>query len=374
MGRRRFELDTRVLSVFFFVAIPFVAFGSFVVVNLARGVLQDAMGMSLEQQAVEHRMLLEHRMDDAVTQLHLLALDPQVRATVAGFKPAAADEKARLELATQTELAGRLREIVAAGAGPKLLQLVDAQGRLVASSGKVGHAENADDAWFRFLAGREYLQPQPYVGDFHRLAGNWGAVLELAYPIVAPADNRWLGGIRALLDVQDLYAAIAPLSAGSSGETYVFWETPRAYLVRASDGIILAAEDGSVVLKQALPDFEVVQTQMAQQRSHWLAPEVRAPATEGRPAALRPARLMAATRVAKVPGADWLVVVERSLDQALAPIKGITRYLWIHFLGAFGTVILAALYFSFKLERPIIEEGLHLHEEHVPSGVRTTES
>jgi hypothetical protein len=154
----------------------------------------------------------------------------------------------------------------------------------------------------------------------------------------------------------------------------VFWETPRAYLVRASDGTILAAEDGSVVLKQALPDFEVVQTQMAQQRSHWLAPEVREPATEGRPATLRLARLMAATRVAKVPGADWLVVVERSLDQAMAPIKGITRYLWVHFLGAFGTVILAALYFSFKLEKPIIAEGLHLHEEHVPSGARTTDS
>jgi hypothetical protein len=54
----------------------------------------------------------------------------------------------------------------------------------------------------------------------------------------------------------------------------------------------------------------------------------------------------------------------------MSPIVGITRYLWMHFIGVFGTVILLALYFSFKLETPVIEEELHLHEEHVPSGTR----
>jgi hypothetical protein len=39
------------------------------------------------------------------------------------------------------------------------------------------------------------------------------------------------------------------------------------------------------------------------------------------------------------------------------------------------TVILLALYFSFKLERPVMDEKLHLHEEHVPAGMRSnTES
>lgn len=373
MRRRRFELDTRVLTVFFFVAIPFVAFGSFVVVNLARGVLQDAMGVSLEQQALEHRMLLEHHMKDTVVQLHLLALDPQIRSSLSASRPSASDEKALLDLASQSELAGRLREIVRAGAGPKLLQVVDAKGRLVASSGRTGRADNADSAWFRFLAGREYLQPQPYVGDFHPLVGGQGAVLEVAYPIVNASDGLWLGGIRGLLDVRDLYAAVAPLSVGSSGESYVFWDAPSAFLVRASDGTILAAEDDSLVLRQKLPGFEILRSHMAQQRSHWTAPRLGDPQQAGA-GTLRPARLVAATRVTDVPNADWLVVVERALDQALAPVQGITRYLWLHFIGAFGTVILLAVYFSFKLEAPIIEEELHLHEEHVPSGVRTTES
>jgi hypothetical protein len=34
-------------------------------------------------------------------------------------------------------------------------------------------------------------------------------------------------------------------------------------------------------------------------------------------------------------------------------------------------VILLALYFSLKLERPIMEEALHVHEEHVPAGFRS---
>jgi hypothetical protein len=34
------------------------------------------------------------------------------------------------------------------------------------------------------------------------------------------------------------------------------------------------------------------------------------------------------------------------------------------------TTLLLALYFSSKLEAPIIEAALHLHEEHVPSSYR----
>jgi hypothetical protein len=36
-------------------------------------------------------------------------------------------------------------------------------------------------------------------------------------------------------------------------------------------------------------------------------------------------------------------------------------------------VILLALYFSFRVEKPVIEEELHLHEEHIPSGVHPAE-
>ena len=66
----------------------------------------------------------------------------------------------------------------------------------------------------------------------------------------------------------------------------------------------------------------------------------------------------------------WTVIVEQDLAEAVSPIVGVTRYLWIHFIGVFATVVLLALYFSFKLERPVMDEGLHLHEEHIPAGMK----
>jgi len=67
---------------------------------------------------------------------------------------------------------------------------------------------------------------------------------------------------------------------------------------------------------------------------------------------------------------NWMVTVEQDLSEALAPIESVTRYLWVHFIGVFATVILLALYFSFKLEQPVMEEELHLHEEHLPGAMK----
>ena len=39
MAKHKYYLDTRVLTAFFFAAMPFVAFGSFIVVNMAKNQL-----------------------------------------------------------------------------------------------------------------------------------------------------------------------------------------------------------------------------------------------------------------------------------------------------------------------------------------------
>ena len=101
---------------------------------------------------------------------------------------------------------------------------------------------------------------------------------------------------------------------------------------------------------------------------------MRLPAAAEQPAIVEPARLVGFSPVDQVPGVQWLVTVEQDLSEALAPVNGVTRYLWVHFIGVFATVILLALYFSFKLERPVMEEDLHLHEEHVATGVKRATS
>ena len=53
MGHRRHEFDSRILTVFLLASIPFVAFGAYLVVSLARGRLEDSLGESLEQRALQ---------------------------------------------------------------------------------------------------------------------------------------------------------------------------------------------------------------------------------------------------------------------------------------------------------------------------------
>lgn len=387
MAKRSYSLDTRVLTVFFFVAMPFVAFGSFVVVSMARGLLQDSVGATLGQQAVETKLLLERYIADQVTHLHLLCLDPQIRQAVTTPGIArSADDARKLEQAwvsgaepkltailLQSPLAGRLRDAVQAGVGPKLIQVIDVQGRLVATSGRGGRLLNAETSWFKFLAGREYLEPQPYVGDIYRPATGSMAVLEIAYPIIS-ADGRFMGAVRSIIDVTDLFSVMAPIRVGGSAESYVYADAPRVFMVRGEDGLILAGEDPQQILTARYAGVASLRAAIQAQRVHWIVPEIQEGSKEGeRFPVARPARLAACSIVEKVPNVDWTVVVERDLAQATAPIKAVTRYLWIHFIGAFGTVILLALYFSFKLEAPVIEEELHLHEEHVPAGGRPVE-
>ena len=56
MAKRHYYLDSRVLTAFFFAAMPFVAFGSFVVVNMAQSQLRESVGVGLEQRAVQTQL------------------------------------------------------------------------------------------------------------------------------------------------------------------------------------------------------------------------------------------------------------------------------------------------------------------------------
>ena len=90
---------------------------------------------------------------------------------------------------------------------------------------------------------------------------------------------------------------------------------------------------------------------------------------EGQQVVIEPARIVGFSPVDQIPGVSWLVTVEQDLEEAVHPVTGVTRYLWVHFIGVFATVILLALYFSFKLERPVLDDDLHLHEEHIPASL-----
>ena len=213
-----------------------------------------------------------------------------------------------------------------------------------------------------------------------RPRGSTLTLLELAYP-VRGTDGATIGALRALIDANDLYTVLAPVRVGVTGH---------AVLVRSTDGLVLASDESERILKATLPGFDSLRSAMegfpiARVRPGAVRPLAPAPRLldAARGSAVRPAtgamssssrRDSWASRRSTSSACQWLVTVEQDLSEALAPVQTVTRYLWIHFIGVFATVILLALYFSFKLERPVMEEDLHLHEEHVPAGMRAVAS
>ena len=164
MPKRHYEVDSRVLAVFFLVAVPFLAFGALVVMNLARGHLQNVTGQNLEQRASEARQLVERYVLGQFSHLHLITLDPQLRAAVAApARDGGPDDLRRLDQAwaagdaalvasvAGSPLAARLREVGQTQPALRLLQAVDARGRLIATTARGGRLWSGDTAWFHAL-------------------------------------------------------------------------------------------------------------------------------------------------------------------------------------------------------------------------------
>lgn len=389
MAQQRYRLDARVLTALFVAAMPFVAVGSFMVVNLARTHLRESAGTGLEQRAVQTKLALEQYVADQVVHLRLVAMDPEVQKALAASSPAVPEaEMRRLEQAwaggkdarlnaalVDTPLAARLRPLTLVRPAVKQVQIVDTSGRLVAASTRGGRLFYGGTAWFKALADQE-AEPEAHIGEPFRPAGSSVALFDVAFP-VRNRDGVWLGAIRALVDAGELYTVLAPVRVGRTGH---------ASLLRASDGLVLASDESERILTKPLPGFASLQSAVegfplgepGQQlfgktglhRGYWTIPEVSEPDANGRPVRIEAARLIGFSPIEQVPGVAWLVTVEQDLHEALAPVDGVTWYLWIHFIGVFTTVILLALYLSFKLERPVMEDDLHLHEEHVPAGVK----
>ncbi len=380
MAKQRYYLDTRVLTAFFFAAMPFVAFGSFVVVNMANTRLRESVGVSLEQRAVQTKLGLEQYLAEQATTLHLVTLDPDLQKALATPVRAPSDaETVQLERewaaggdspaasrVLGTPLASRLRALVSVRPAIRQIQVVDRQGRTVAASARGGRLVHAKAAWFKTLASAEG-EPEPHVGDIQLPRGTTMTLIELTYPVRAP-DGTWIGVVRALLDANDLYTVLAPVRVGRTGH---------AVLLRATDGLVLASDESERILKATYPGFDSLRAAIEGfpigesgqalfgrsrfKRGYWTIPELKG---------IEPARLVGFSPIDHT-DVKWLVAVEQDLSEALAPVQTLTRYLWIHFIGVFVTVILLAFYFSFKLERPVMEEKLHLHEQHLPAGTRT---
>ena len=368
MARRRYHLDTQLLTLFFFIAMPLAAFGAFIVISMARSDLRHSVGRSLEQRALQTKLLLEHQVGDQIVHLRLLALEPGVVEAARAHRTRTVAELHALERAWVTgehpelvapvlasPLALRLRVVERMVPTLSLVQVIGMDGTVIASSSRASRVSYAQVVWFDSMARLE--STGAWVGEVVGARPRQQHYLELGYPIVDPRDESWLGAVRAMVSTQDLYGILAPVRVG---------ETGHAVILRASDGVIIVGDPSGQDTAQTFPGFSSIRAAMQARQGYWVVPERRALTSEDRSLPRRAPRLVGFSVVDQVPGVNWIVAVEQDLSEAVAPVDGVTRYLWLHFVGAFASVLLLALYLSLRQETPIIEEALHLHEDHVP--------
>ncbi len=373
MSQRRYHLDSQLLTLSFFVAMPLVAFSSFVVVSMARSTLQDSAGRDLEQRALQTRFLLEHFIGDQIIQLRLIVTDPSVVAAARASRTVVSPEQQRrierawasgsepqlLQPLLASSMTPRLRLASALVPSLRVLQVFDAHGRLLATTARSGRPFQYDAAWYHYL-----LQDPlagAFVGETQRPSASGPLHFEIAYSIIDPTDGRWLGAVRGIVSAADLYGVLASVRIGQTGH---------ALLIRAADGLVLAADEAERAPGVTFPGFDAIRAAMQARRGYWIVPRLQAPDGAAHDTAAAPPRLVGYAVVEQVPGVNWIVVVEQEIDEATSAISGITRYLWLHFLGALVSVFLLALYLSLRQETPVIAEGLHLHETHVPPSMR----
>jgi hypothetical protein len=372
MHHKRYHLDSRFLTLSFFVSMPLVTFGAFLVVSIAKDKLQSSVGQNLEQHAFATKTILERYIGDRIVHFRLLSQDPLVmNALLERRDLSGADRARRLEHAWLTgqpkdltasllssPLALRLRETTRLLPTVKLLQVVHRDGHLIASSARGGRFYLNERPWFAGMAMEELVSV--HVGEI-QFASRSPGYLEIAYPIYHPKSGDWIGALYAVVSANDLYAVLAPVRIGQTG---------RALLLRASDGRILVSDESDRAMIDTFSGFSSIQTGIQARQGYWIIPRVTEWSSSEQTSVTEPARLVGFSAVDQVPGVHWIVAVEQSLAEATAPIRDVTRYLWIHFLGALTAVMLLSIYLGLRQEQPIIEEALRLHEEHIPPSMQ----
>ena len=178
-----------------------------------------------------------------------------------------------------------------------------------------------------------------------------GALI-LARPISNPDSGDSLGLVVAELDAERMFMSVTDFRLG---------ETGRACLFDRRSGRLLAGrrtECGAGELYARLEDIARAQNQGIR---YFLA-EVQGPDSFDRADALLVA-YATPELVRNMPELDWVVAVEQSLEEAHAPLEPLFRDLVLYFLLMSGLVLTLAAYMTFKLERPVTDVELDLHEE-----------
>ena len=255
MAKQRHQLDAKVLTAFFLAAMPFVAFGSFIVVNQARTLLRESVGGGLEQRAVRRSSPSSSTSRTRSCTCASWRSIPRCSGARAPGPPPPEGERRRAEQAwAQAETpAHRLdrrqparRPHAPAGAGATRLPPDPGRRRARPAGRGLGARRTPVERGDALVQGRGGAagRAEAHVGEPFRPAGSSiGAVRDrVPRPQHAEAFRRRHAGARGR---RGPLHRVGPVRIGRTGH---------AVLVRATDGLVLASDESERILATTFRD------------------------------------------------------------------------------------------------------------------------
>jgi hypothetical protein len=332
--RKHYHLLHRVLWITSIVAVFPLVFGFLLIQHSAKTRLSDTTGANFVWFADNASSALDTALLREVEFLSLVA-----RLSQSG---AAASDRAQL-----------LEQVEIASPAYRGLALIDLEGVPVAttfetdSSGSSGYGSEES---FRRALSRARARAE--VADSWAEANPDDGTLTLYRPVRDAESGQLVGLVRASLDVERLFAAV-------SG--FRFGETGHACLFERASGRVLGGNPALCTSEERYGRFEDYERASRQERRYFLA-GVQGPWSFERADAF----LVGYSRpelVRSFPEADWVVTVEQSLAEAHGPLLSLTPDLILQFLAMAGLVVLLAFYLSYRLERPVTDVAVDLHQK-----------
>ncbi len=369
------RINYRVLAVVLVVAVPALAVGTVIVSGITQSRLRESFGRQLTQTAERTAAAADAYVFRRIIDVGILAKVPTLREVAATASRAPRDLEAVLQLDRQWQLesapppslvglyenaASRfLRDVTAADPIYSEVLLTDRQGALVAASGVTTDYYQGDESWWREAVGTGRVS----VGDVEWDESARVFAIDIAMPVLDPADDRVVGALKVVADSRELFAAIGGMQAAEGAEP------------------ILLRTDGSVVFSQQSTDPEAqfyavellreqLQTVQPGDPDHQLF--FRARSRAGRPQLVA----IASTQLGlSYPNLSWLVAVSAPEADAFAPIREQGWNLLLLLVGTAVVALAMVLWMSARVAAPPDPDAaaMDMHLVEHPKVARTDE-
>jgi len=362
MSHRLHGINYRVLTTLLVVAVPILAVGAFLILANGRQHLADAFGLKLAERAEQSAAAIDAYVYRRIVDVSTLARMPEVRAEAEKESTRPNDARANAEMdrafaavdvklpaiaaILHTPASQYFADITRQDPIYREILLTDRSGRLIAASNLSSDYDQSDEDWWRRVMA-DPTRGEATVSDVRWDDSARTYAMEIAVPVPG-SDERPTGVLKVVADIREMLASVAGMDLGTNGDAMLLRRN--GSIVFSRDGVqpsarFFAAER----LKERLDEASTVN---GPSRLFFTATE---------PHAGSQIVGVATSQLASTyPHLPWVVAAWQSEAELLAPVQSEYRALLLLFAATALVALALALWFTLKLEQPMVDTQMAL--------------